>query len=117
MENFFIDDKFYRDLEFLMDDLNIENPSEELEDGWKLDAIQGTLEPLCELDEHLIFDAIVRKYEHRFAQDSETTDDQVLDALRKGIDFVKVNTLMPELYYDNGGSFVITKSDLIEYCS
>lgn len=124
MENFFEDDKFHSDLESLMSDhdLNNEEVIKALDDSWHIDCEEANLEKIFILNEDFVVNAILGqmdRWEDRFpAEDhDERTDDSIKRAIGQSIDIVKMNSLIPELYYSNGKKFKITKKDLLEYIS
>lgn len=122
MENFFEDDKFHSDLESLMSDhdLNEDEDIKDLDDDWHIDCEGSSLEKIFVLTEDSIVNSIlghIDRWEDRFpAEDyDDRTSDSIHKAIRQGIDIVKMNSLIPELYYPNGKKFKITKKDLLEY--
>lgn len=113
MENFFYNDEFYSDLDWLMDVLEIDETSvHDLEDDWEIECYESTLEPLFRLDYEWIIDHID---EERWTEDAEESI-KVKKILEKHINFDAINDEMPKLYYGNERKkFTITKADLIEY--
>lgn len=116
MENFIYNDTFCKDLETLMDLLDINMPSELLDD-WKAEVDVCELQPLCQLDHKSILEMLYNFHEERFPEDDERTDKQVLDAIIESFDVDKFNGLVPELYYPTKSKAIITKADLVEYSS
>lgn len=114
MENFFVDDKFYSDMDSLMNDLDLfeEQDVEDL-DGtvFTVECFQSSLEPLVTLSYDWILD---RVNEERFPEDNDRINNEFTKAI-EAIDFDKVNSLMPKLYYPTRKKFTLTKEDFLEY--
>ena len=52
--------------------------------------------------------------EERFDEDGHPYD-KVVKVFKDNIDFEKINSQMPKLYYGNNKSFLVTKQDLLEF--
>lgn len=113
MEHFFYDDIFCRDLEDLINKLQIDDVSE-LDDDWSTKIEHSTLEPIFEIDADKLCDLLSDHHEERFSEDGEEKED-VLKAIKRSVDFAVLSELLPQLYYPNGQFSTITKADLIEY--
>jgi hypothetical protein len=112
MENFFYSNKYYSDLDELLDDLDLsEDGISELPDDYLLDCRRANLEPIITLSVDWIGDRID---EERFSEDADEVE-EIQKILSSNIDFEKINSLMPKLYYESREKFKITKADLIEY--
>lgn len=113
MENFIYDDEFYHDLGDLLIALEIDEDSPELTDDWEIECIECELEPVFKLSVDFIFDHI---NEERFTEDGAEAD-KIEKVLRDNIDFDKINSLIPQLYYPTKKKFTIKKTDVLEYCN
>ena len=113
MENFFYDDKFYSDLGELMDDLDYYEEEDvlKLPDDYSLDCKESKLEPIVTLSVNWIGERID---EERFTEDADEIE-KIEKVLSANIDFEKINSLMPKLYYESKEKFKITKADMLEW--
>lgn len=111
MENFVIDDKFYRDLEELIYDISEEEDLSDLEDDWEIEAFECNLEPVVTLNVDWIMGRISTD---RLGEEDEPFD-QISKILNEEIDFEKINNLIPKYYYPGRSKFTITKKDLLEW--
>ena len=119
MEHFFIEDRFYSDLDDYINDCFPEDGAVEgLEDDWSIQVQESKLEPMFQLTKkevaHVINQHIGDKYEDRFNPDDDGTDDEITEALAKCFDAKKFNSLVPKLYYPTAYT-TITKQDLLDY--
>lgn len=125
MENFFIGDRFYSDIESLLEHLELEEEDiATLDDNWHENAEGTTLQNIFVMDEDWVINTILQqteKWDYRFPEDADegqnSVFDQIRNAIKQSIDIEKMNSLLPKLYYPNGKKFKITKQDLFEYCS
>lgn len=120
MENFFVEDKFYADIEELMSDHDLEEEDlPGLPDDWAVKCMSTNLEPICALKYGDVIEAIVeymfRYHEERMPEEYDdcSTKKRLEAAITSSVDVGKLNDLMPKLYYPGGEDFTITKQDLI----
>lgn len=114
MENFFYDDKFCEDPSDLAELLDIDEDNvNELPDDWKVRVELTKLEPIFNIDADDLCQMLCDCNEERLPEDFEET--KTLNALKESIDFDKLRSLLPKLYYANAKFEFITKSDLINY--
>jgi len=122
--SFLYEDRFYDDveelIEDLLDDLDFESAKKEiesLEEGFTIDCEETTLEKIFVIDEKFVIEAIQNqignRFEDRFSEYPENEDKDINEAIRQSVDLVKLNELLPSLYYPNGKRFKITKQDLL----
>jgi hypothetical protein len=120
MENFFIEDNFFSDLESLIDHYDWdENDVAALPDDWSIKVGETSPEKIFEFDMETIVDAIVEitdRWEERFPEDSDNTFEKIKAAIKQGVDLEKINAALPQLWYLNGKELIITKADLVEHC-
>lgn len=99
MENFVVVDRFYSEIEDLIEDIldweAIDDISE-LPEDYELEIWECFPEPIVKLSLSLILDRID---DERFPEDNERIGDQLINAIKSGIDFDKINTQIPVLYY------------------
>lgn len=118
IENFFEDGNFYTDLEdFIYRVFDGEKEQiEELEDD-KLFLCKGSrLEPILSLSAEWIAERID---DERFSENNSDREiEEISKILESNIDYEKINSLMPKLYYENyKDKFTITKQDLLDAVS
>lgn len=114
-ENFFKYDKFYSDFDDLLSELEIDEleDAKNLPDDYSIECHESRKEPIVRLDAAWILERID---EERFPEeDNDRTSSKIAKILKEHIDFDKINSLMPELYYEDRKKFVITKQDIINY--
>lgn len=118
MENFFIEDKFYNDIESLLIDFEIDEDNiAELPDDWSQEVILGTLEPVFDLNQES-FERMLYGWfgDDRMPEDwDEKLENKITEAIRQSVDFEKLSNLLPKFYYGYGEKAIITKQDLLEY--
>lgn len=119
MEHFFLEDRFYSDLDDFINDLFPEDGEvEELPDDWFIRVQESKLEPMFQLAKeevaHVINQYIGDTHEDRFNPDDESTDDEITEALEACFDAKKFNSLVPKLYYPITFT-TITKQDLLDF--
>lgn len=114
MENFFIDDKFYFDLQELMDDLDISDEEiPDLPEDWSCKLELTTLEPMFKLKAIDVAEMLYNNNEERYSEDAPE-EEKIVKALKECVDWDKLNSMIPQLYYPNGKFVTITKKDLLE---
>lgn len=117
MENFFYNDNFYSDMEsFIHENFDDESEIAELDDD-KLFLCKGSkLEPILKLSAEWIAERID---DERFSENNNENEvEKIMKVLSGNIDFDKINSLLPELYYENyKDKFTITKQDLLDQIS
>ena len=117
MEHFFIDDRFYSDLDDYINDCFPEG-IDELPDDWSIRVQESKLEPMFQLTKeevaHVINQYIGDIHEDRFNPYDESADDEITEALESCFDVEKFNSLVPKLYYPTTFT-TITKQDLLEF--
>ena len=117
MEHFFIEDRFYSDLDDYINDC-FPDGVEALEDDWSIRVQESKLEPIFQLTKKEVAD-VVNQYignmhEDRFNPDDNSVDDEITKAIAKCFDAKKFNSLVPKLYYPTTFA-TITKQDLLDY--
>lgn len=113
MENFFYNDNFYYELS---DCINYNDwDKEEIEsypDDFKLEVICSELQYIVQIDAEWITERIC---DHRFSeQNSDKEVTSIMNILNDNIDFEKINSLIPKLYYPSRKKHYFTKTDLLE---
>lgn len=115
--NFFIDDTFYADIEnYLMyNDLNIED-IQELPEDYMLEVEETTLEQMFQFEIEGIKNAVMEmtdRWEDRFPSDSARVEQKIRNAIFESVDLVKLNSMIPSLYYPNGKKIKVNKHVLL----
>ncbi len=112
-ENFFYNDKFYSDLTECCDynDWDEEYIAS-LPDDYKLEVTCADLQPIVNLDANWISERID---DERFSEDNcDKETEKIMKVLNENIDFEKINSLMPKLYYSTRTKVYFTKQDLLK---
>jgi len=114
MENFFYNDDFYNDVDSFIHE-NFEGLDEilGLEDDKQFHCTGSVLQPIITLSSYWITDRID---DDRFSENGVDEEcikiNKILD---ENIDYDKINSLLPKLYYENRkDKFTITKQDLLD---
>lgn len=120
-KNFFWNEYFCTDIDDLFMHLELEEEEiAELEDDYKIECQETTLEKMFVVDKDFIVNAVSNqtdRWEDRFPEDSDDLFENINNAIESAIDIDKLNEGIPSLYYANGKTFFITKQDLINYCN
>lgn len=119
MEHFFLEDRFYSDLDDYINDFFPEDGDvEELEDNWSIRVQKSKLEPMFKVDRKeihsVLIDYFLDKHEDRFPQDNDDQENYIDSILHDCVDVDQFNRLIPELYYPTTFA-TITKQDLLDY--
>lgn len=119
MEHFFLEDRFYGDLDDFINDLFPEDGDvDALPDDWSIRVQESKLEPMFQLTRpevaHVINQYIGDMHEDRFNQYDESADEEITEALEACFDVEKFNSLIPKLYYPADFT-TITKQDLLDF--
>jgi hypothetical protein len=110
MTNFFYNNIFYEDIPAFMEDLEIDEETiDQCRDSYSIKL--GELQPIIKLDTEWILDRID---EERFTENGDEVE-KLEDILKKYIDFDKVNSMIPKLWYETYKKVEITKADLYSY--
>lgn len=112
---FFIDDEFYSDIErYIRQTFNdSEDEINALDDNWVVEAELGELQPMFSLDADSLSEILASNFEDRTSEDGEEFDD-LESVLKECIDFEKLNSKIPKLYYASGKMERLTKQDLLD---
>ena len=114
---FFIDDKFYSDLEDYITDLEIDG--DELNDDFYPVQIRLTrLEPMFQTNIKFIKESIIQRtdtWKERFPEESDREFKEIEEAIEKSFDIDLFNSLIPKLYYPTDEIDYITKQDVLDY--
>ncbi len=117
MEHFFIEDRFYSDLDDYINDCFPENGDvDALHDDWSIRVQESKLEPMFQLKDiaDYAFDRIFDSFEERFNYESDEQDEDICKALNECFDVEKFNSLVPKLYYPTTFT-TITKQDILDF--
>lgn len=115
-EKFFYGDKFYSDIESLSKDLfKTKEEIYQLPENYEVIVYGTKLEPICQFNPHELVDHYT---EDRLCYENPNDDMEyyeILQILTDNIDFTKINSLIPKLYYeDPKKKFVLTKQHFID---
>ena len=120
MEHFFIEDRFYYDLDDYINDCFPEDGDvDALPNDWSIRVQESKLEPIFQLTKpevaHAILQHVLDIHEDRFGPDDDgRLDDEITELLEVCFDVKKFNSLVPKFYYPAGYA-TITKQDLLDF--
>lgn len=118
MYNFFVDDKFYSEIEDYLIDAEIDEDNiGEVSDQWEQEIFLSKKEKLVDMNKDFVADAIcnaTERFDDRFPEDSDSIFEEIKNAVIRSVDFEKLNDLIPSLYYATGEKSKLTKKDLQE---
>ena len=120
MEHFFLEDRFYGDLDDLINDLFPEDGDvEELDEDWSIRVMQSKLEPMFQMIKqevvYVINQYIGDIHEDRFNPNGDgVAEREITEAITSCWDAKKFNSLVPKLYYPTTFA-TISKQDLLDY--
>ncbi|MEA4975420.1 MAG: hypothetical protein VB046_06760 [Paludibacter sp.] len=107
---YYYNDDFYSEIEEIIEDLDLDKMKEDE----TIRVENSTLEPIVTLSAELIAesldDYLCDRYSELYAEEECK---EIIKALNDNIDFNKLNSQLPKLYYPNNTFKVLTKSDLI----
>lgn len=119
MENFFDDDRFYSNLEDYISDVfdwgdgDGSDMVKNLPKNWSVKVELSDLEPMFPVNSDGLCDLYGEAYEDRGSEDGDEYE-RVKEAFDQCIDFEKLNSMIPKLYYPNNKYETITKQDLLD---
>ena len=112
MENFFYFQNFYSDLSDLCNFMEWDKEElESFEDDFKIEINTSRLEPIIDLSASWIIEHID---DERFTEEGNEVGKLVV-VLNENIDFEKVNSLMPKIYYETRNKITVTKDELLKW--
>lgn len=114
---YYYNENFYHDLEQLIDDLDFEKV-EELADDFSITYKECDEEPIVQLSADNLGELIRDWQEERFSEDdSEGEHEAIVKILSENIDFDKINSEMPTLWYPSKRKVQLTKADIVAFYS
>lgn len=111
MENFFIDDEFFSDLESYMNSRDIDEDN--IPDDYSEGAVYGDLQRMYNFSIDWIFDRLNEERDDEEGNGGE----KLTKILNDNINFDAINEAMPKFWYATKNKFVISKQDLLDYCN
>lgn len=108
-ENFFVDGKFYKTIEQFVEDELCDVEIENLSEDYEVKCERSSLLPIIQYNAEMIAEMAEEFSEENCDDEYET----ILEAVRQCVDFEKLNSMIPKLYYGNVERFVLTKKDLL----
>lgn len=118
MENFFVDDQFYGDVEDFVEAAEWdEEIVRALPDDWKQEVMLTRQEKVFSTDLEYIASEMAEllcdRNDDRMPEDPWQVIEKVKAAIRGAIDIDKLRELMPSLYYPADEKATLTKADII----
>lgn len=112
---FFVEDQFYKNHEAYIKELSCQiTRISDIDDDWSEECGVGEQDFVVQLDENKLSDLIFTSDEERFSEDPDSEIEKIKEVFRKCVDFGKLNSMMPKLWYGRGDGYVITKSDVYD---
>lgn len=106
MENFFVDEDFYLDLQEYCDYNEVDIDEISMHAPMKVELSE--LEPAIQFDLDMLMELLDDD------RCSEDTYDDILKVLKDNIDLEKINSLVPKLYYPNNKFHTFTREDFMD---
>lgn len=103
------EDKYYEDFSDLVEDLDVES----LEEGDIIECEDCSLELIMQLDADKLLDCTESYWEERTSENGDEYE-KILKVFEDNIDFEKLNSLLPKLWYPNGKEIIFTYEQIIE---
>ena len=103
------EDKYYEDFSDLVEDLDVES----LEEGDIIECEDCSLEPIMQLDADKLLDCTESYWEERTSENGDEYE-KILKVFEDNLDFEKLNSLLPKLWYPNGKEIIFTYEQIIE---
>lgn len=114
MENFFVEENFMHDIGCLLTHCDIEEEDvKDLPEDWDIEVEEAINEPMFKLDAEELQEMLFNSNEERYSEEGNE-DKKIIKALNECIDFEKLNSMIPKLWYGRK-TIKITKKDLLEY--
>ena len=99
---------FYHELSDLVADLDLD----EFEIGDTITVEDCDLEPIAMLSAEILMNCLESELEERYSENGDEYG-KVLKVLKENIDFDKINSLLPKLWYPNGKEITFTYEELM----
>lgn len=115
MENFFIEDSFYYGIEDFISDYFDEDEDKimELPEDWTIEIWLSDLEQVYTLSQDKLADILHDVFIERFPEDEDHRD-KIIKAFDQCVDFEKLNSMIPAMFYPSGKKDIITKKNLLD---
>jgi len=114
--NYYYNENYYSEISDISEDLfETEEEIHELPDDYRLEVFTTILKPIVVFDPRMILDKCVD--EDMFSEENADREDlKIHEALKECIDFEKLNSMIPKLYYPDKKIF-LTKKDFVDELS
>jgi hypothetical protein len=107
---YYYNDDFYSDIEEIIEDWDLD----EMKEDETIRVENSNLEPIITLTADLIAESLEVHLDERHSElHAEREYKEIVKALNDNIDFDKVNSQLPKLFYPNNTFEVFTKAELI----
>jgi len=109
---YYYNENFYSEVEEIIEDLDLDGMAE----NGTIKVENCTLEPIIELSANLIAESLYNDLEERHSEDrSEEELKQIIEVLKQNIDFEKLNSELPKLWYPNNTFETYSKTQLLSF--
>ena len=103
---------FYNEISEIIEDWDFDQVGE----SFTLKVENCTLEPIIKLTAELIADSLENHLEERHSEDcAEIELKRIITAMKHNIDFEKLNSDMPKLWYPNNTFSTFSKAELLYF--
>lgn len=106
-----IDDRFYSEIQDIAEDLEYDFLIAQADD-FTVEAYECDLERIGFLDGSVISERVFD--EDRFTEEMADDQEKIAKILDENIDFDKINSLLPKLWYASNRKVIFTKQELID---
>lgn len=109
---YYYNETFYSDLTELAEDIDIEA----MNDTDTIKVCNCNLEPIVTLSADLIAENLYNDLEERHSEwNAEGELNEIIEALKRNIDFDKLNSELPILWYENNTFKLYSKAELLPF--
>ena len=109
---YYYNENFYTAVEEIIEDIDIDC----MEENDTIKVENCDLEPIITLTAELIIDSLERNLEERHSEDNANEEyNRIVAVLKQNIDFEKLNSELPKLWYPNGTFETFSKAELISF--
>ena len=109
---YYFNDKFYNEVEEIIEDLDLDC----MDENATIKVENCDLEPIITLNANLIVDSLENHLEDRYSEyRAETEYKRIVNVLKQNIDFDKINSELPKLWYPNNTFETYSKAQLLSF--
>lgn len=107
---YYYNEKYYSEIEDIIQGIDLDC----MDESESIEVENCTLQPIITLNEDVIINSLESDLEERYSEDDgESEFNQIKEVLKKNIDFDKLNSELPKLWYPNNTFETYNKGQLI----